>query len=705
MHRAIIPLIGALLVVAAPAAAQEPFADVDPDAYYADSVGWMISEGLTTGSGEGLYRPDDAVTRGETAVFLWRLMGEPAAPVHPFGDVTVGWQDDAIAWMRHADISQGVSPTRFDPFGTVSRGALATFLWRAAGEPSAPPHGFADVADPELHAPVSWVLATGISTGLAPGAFAPGEPVSRGQIAVFLERFAGELPASAPDVAPDEQLGDEGDAGTASDAELRVSPPTLRVGERLRIDGSGFDGEVLLALDDEVVAHVSPGPDGSFSTETRVPEGPDGVVSVVAIQGGVAVASVGLVVREASPTIGWWFPLLVILLVLGAVGVWWRRQQQASAVVSVPDLPQDSITLPTNIEPAPSEHAEDRAGAIEVTPLGIGTIGPVATLSTHGDRLWGTARAGFEGIEHAIVVALEGPGTEWQVLADLGPGVVDAVVVSGRDAIAVGSRHVANTGAQRLPTLWHTPDLSSWLQVDLVGAEFAEAMFDGVAALGEALVLHGRSAVGPAIWIGSTTGWSTIPVAGPIDCMAVTDKGMLAFGRDLERRTTMLLASQDSVGLTPVEHPSVAVFDAATILSVVDFQGGLVAAGFDNMRGTAAVFVSDDGLQWHRAPVEFSEGTGIETLIAYDDLLIAIGSSRRRGSAARKSDLALWMSSDAVTWEPVDPGRVGTSSRAVAAIGLEGGIVISGVRSVDSDLAETPVIWRFDPRELLAPAS
>ena len=699
-------MIGALLVVAAPAAAQEPFTDVDPDAYYADSVGWMISEGLTTGSTEGLYRPDDPVTRGETAVFLWRLMGEPTAPVHPFGDVAVGWQDDAVAWMRHADISQGVSPTRFDPSGTVSRGALAIFLWRVAGEPSAPSHGFADVADPALHAPVSWVSATGISTGIEPDSFAPGEPVSRGQIAVFLERFAGELPESAPDPAPDERLNDDGDAGTGSDPELRVSPSTLRVGELLRIGGSGFAGEVLLALDDEVVARVSPGPDGAFSTETRVPEGPEGVVSVTAFQGGVAVTSVGLVVREASPTIGWWFPLLVIVFVLGAVGMWWMRQRRTPTVVPVTDITEDSETVLTDAEPAPTEPTEDRVGAIDVTPLGIDAVGPVATLSTHGGRVWGTARAGVEGVEHAIVVALEEPGTGWQVLADLGPGAVDAVVVSGRDAIAVGSRHVANTGgAQRLPTLWHTPDLSSWLHVDLVGPEFAEAMFDGVTAHGEALVLHGRSANGPAIWIGSATGWSTIPVAGPIDCLAVTDKGLLAFGRDLERRSTMLLASPDSVGLTPVQHPSVSVFDAATVVSLVDFQGGLVAAGFDNMRGTAAVFVSDDGLQWYRAPVEFSEGTGIETLIAYDDLLIAIGSNRRRGSAARKSDVALWVSSDAVTWEPVDPGRVGTSSRAVAAIGLEGGVVISGVRSVDSDLAETPVIWRFDPRDLLALAT
>lgn len=705
MHRATILLIGALLVAAAPAAAQEPFADVDPEAYYADSVGWMLAEGLTTGSADGLYRPDDPVTRGEAAVFLWRLLGEPSAPVHPFGDVAVGWQDEAISWMRHADISQGVSPTRFDPGGIVSRGALATFLWRAAGEPSAPSHGFTDVDDPTLHAPVSWVSATEISTGLESGAFGPGEPVSRGQIAVFLERFARQLPESAPDVASGGQVGAEADAEIVADPELRLSPSTLRVGERLRIDGSGFDGEVLVALDDEIVARATPGPDGSFSAETRVPEGPARTVSVAAFEEGVAVASVALFVREASPTVGPWFPLLVIVVVLGMVGGWWRRQRRAPTAVPVADVTEDSEGLLADDEPAPAEPTDDREGAIDGAPLGIDTAGPVATLSTYFGRVWGTARTDFEGVEHAIVVALEGPGDGWQVVADLGPGVVDAVVVSGRDAIAVGSRHVPNGGVvQRLPALWHSPDLGSWLHVDLVGAEFAEAVFDGVTALGETLVLHGRAAAGPGIWIGSPTGWNTLPVAGPIDCLAATNKGMLAFGRDLERRSAVLLASPDGVGMAAVDHPSVSVFDATTVLSVIDFQGGLVAAGLDNMRGTAAVFVSDDGLQWHRAPVEFAEGTGIETVIAYDDLLIAIGSSRQRGSAARKSDLALWSSSDAITWEPVDQGRLGTSSRAAAAIGMEEGIVISGVRSLDSGPAETPVVWRFDPRELLVPA-
>lgn len=709
-RRLLMCLVGCVALLPTAGFAQESFPDVDPDAYYADSVSWMISEGLTTGTGDGLFRPDDPVTRGETAVFLWRLVGEPSAPTHPFGDVTVGWQDEAIAWMYDADITQGVTPTRFDPGGAVSRGAMATFMWRLAGEPAAADHQFVDVPDPVMQEPVAWMFATGISTGLEPGVYGPDVPVVRGQMAVFLHRLSAVLPEPPTGVAREPVVPT---APASAGVLFFAAPSTPRVGERLEVSGSGFEGDISIAIAGRVVAEATAGPDGAFSEELIVPEGSEGMAEVTAIHNGVEIAGVVVDVRPEAPIAGWWFPFLVILAASAGVFAWWRRQDQGRQEQGHDSPAPPMVDEPTHQEPAPeagdepvAHVIEERSGAIEVFPVGLDTVGPIGTLASFGGRAWGTTQSDHEGVNHALVVTAETRGTGWQASADLGPGTIDAIAVRGTEAIAVGARHVpGGAGIVRRPSLWHTTDLQSWLTVELPAPDFEDAVFDGVTAVAETLLLHGRSARGPRVWTGAPGGWSTRDMPGPTDCIAVTDRGVLLFGRDLDRRAPVVLMSTGhDAHLAPVVHPSIAVFDAATVLSVVDFQGGLVAAGFDNLKGTAGVFVSDDGAQWHRSPAEFTVGTGIEAIIPHDDLLIAIGTTRGVASESRGSDLALWSSRDAINWLPIDSGSVGTASRAVASTRLDGGVVLSGLRAIGPAAVEVPATWWLQPSDLLADA-
>jgi hypothetical protein len=50
------------------------FADVDPDAWYADKVAMAAQLGLMEGVGGGLFEPERAVTRGELAAVAVRLV-------------------------------------------------------------------------------------------------------------------------------------------------------------------------------------------------------------------------------------------------------------------------------------------------------------------------------------------------------------------------------------------------------------------------------------------------------------------------------------------------------------------------------------------------------------------------------------------------------------------------------------------------------
>jgi hypothetical protein len=59
------------------------FDDVTPDRYYNTAVTWLVESGITKGTKLGKFSPNDQVSRGQMATFLWRYAGEPAATRAP----------------------------------------------------------------------------------------------------------------------------------------------------------------------------------------------------------------------------------------------------------------------------------------------------------------------------------------------------------------------------------------------------------------------------------------------------------------------------------------------------------------------------------------------------------------------------------------------------------------------------------------------
>lgn len=118
-----------------------PFPDVPTGAYFQAAVDWMYNQGLTRGVGTtGLYRPGDLVTRDQMAAVLHRLAGAPIGlPRHGFVDVApTHFADTSVSWLSHHAITTGVAGTStFQPGGAVTRGQLATFLHRLVQTPMA----------------------------------------------------------------------------------------------------------------------------------------------------------------------------------------------------------------------------------------------------------------------------------------------------------------------------------------------------------------------------------------------------------------------------------------------------------------------------------------------------------------------------------------------------------------------------------------
>ena len=109
------------------------FADVSADAYYVKAVLWAIENGITNGTGSGLFSPDASATRAQIVTFLWRANGSPkASGKTAFEDVVAGsYYETPVRWAVKEGITTGTGKTSFSPESTCTRGQIVTFLYRA----------------------------------------------------------------------------------------------------------------------------------------------------------------------------------------------------------------------------------------------------------------------------------------------------------------------------------------------------------------------------------------------------------------------------------------------------------------------------------------------------------------------------------------------------------------------------------------------
>ena len=108
------------------------FSDVPASAYYAKAVAWAVENGITTGTGDGMFSPDAACTRAQAVTFLWRYEKAPVASrSNPFTDVAAdSYYADAVLWAVKEDITKGTTDTTFSPGADCTRAQIVTFLWR-----------------------------------------------------------------------------------------------------------------------------------------------------------------------------------------------------------------------------------------------------------------------------------------------------------------------------------------------------------------------------------------------------------------------------------------------------------------------------------------------------------------------------------------------------------------------------------------------
>ena len=169
------------------------FVDVPTSSYYYDAVLWAVEQGITQGTDNSHFSPSGICTRAQAVTFLWRAAGSPApkATAMPFTDVKSGvYYYDAVLWAVENGITRGTSDTTFSPNQTCSRAQIVTFLWRAENSPAAGTvNPFTDVkADAYYADAVLWAVKENVTKGTTDTTFSPSDDCTRAQIVTFIYR-------------------------------------------------------------------------------------------------------------------------------------------------------------------------------------------------------------------------------------------------------------------------------------------------------------------------------------------------------------------------------------------------------------------------------------------------------------------------------------------------------------------------------------
>lgn len=170
------------------------FHDVSRLDYFYDAVKWAAENGIASGTGRYTFSPNAVCTRAQTVTFLWRAAGSPLPRyrVCPFTDVNPrDYYYDAVLWAVEQGITTGLNATTFGPDVTVTRGQVATFLYRAAS--AAKPSTFNPFTDVKTTAynynAILWAYDNRITTGTSDTTFSPDAYCTRAQIVTFLYRY------------------------------------------------------------------------------------------------------------------------------------------------------------------------------------------------------------------------------------------------------------------------------------------------------------------------------------------------------------------------------------------------------------------------------------------------------------------------------------------------------------------------------------
>ncbi len=114
------------------------FSDVPEGTYYTEAVAWAAENGIVNGYKNGLFGPDDNITREQMAAILYRYSNYKGYDMAVSGDISTftdavhinSYAAEAMQWANAKGLITGVTATTLEPQGNATRAQVAAILNR-----------------------------------------------------------------------------------------------------------------------------------------------------------------------------------------------------------------------------------------------------------------------------------------------------------------------------------------------------------------------------------------------------------------------------------------------------------------------------------------------------------------------------------------------------------------------------------------------
>lgn len=128
-----------------------------------------------------------------------------------FIDINSHWAEQDIEFTASLGLFSGTSNSIFSPDTAMTRGMFVTVLGRLANANVSgyTTSSFSDVESPDYYSPyIEWAAANHIARGIGNEKFAPEQPITREQLAVFIQKYSQVKGISLPIINSENQFAD-----------------------------------------------------------------------------------------------------------------------------------------------------------------------------------------------------------------------------------------------------------------------------------------------------------------------------------------------------------------------------------------------------------------------------------------------------------------------------------------------------------------
>ncbi len=180
------------------------FTDVKSDDWFEKGVGYAYTNGLTTGTSETEFSPDETLTRAMLVTLLWRAENKPGVIKSPgFTDLEEGaYYLNAVKWAALHGIVNGTSEKAFSPNENVTREQIAAIMHRYAqykgydvsvGENTniLSYDDFDSISEYAISA-IQYATGSGLINGKTESTINPKDNATRAEAVTILHRFFSE---------------------------------------------------------------------------------------------------------------------------------------------------------------------------------------------------------------------------------------------------------------------------------------------------------------------------------------------------------------------------------------------------------------------------------------------------------------------------------------------------------------------------------